>query len=563
MKNKIKKIFTATIISAVTFTAVGCGTNNSKLAKNIDNSMAEFITSINNLDYVETGAKATTSNEKVGKIVETASMSNDSFNTSSKLLSNNNDQFLNKTATSSYLESTITKPQERTDNFKLFVLSESPFITLTSNDNNANLNFSVKFSTNKIEETSTEIESKINTLILKRSILMIYVNEIYNGNVNLSDENKIAINAYVNVIKENTSFLNGNRGMVKNQLKLASDLVNSEQNENLVNYYIIKSGEALETRVNKLNSSIEAIDSIIDIIESNLSNSSSYYQTNLSNTYKNILSHLSSSSNNSDISKDSTNEDIAKSIAESLNFTNLETIPNQTDINSSPQNLNNNIKNSTNSIEEHKVQNVPYQSNNKNTQMQTNNAQNQTNINNNANTLNNNSRNQTDSKNLNNKTIKRRQNRRNRSQQQNSIQNISPNNASTQTNDVKNTNLLGNNNLNNNTNNNLNITTYPSQIMNNQQNNTFQSHSNDNIFKQGPLNQTNSNSINANESTNKNNTEESKSMLDRDNEEQKIMRARRTPEQIKSEEYTSARMSNIDMETNRATHVPYRTQNKF
>lgn len=563
MKNKIKKIFTATIISAVSFTAVGCGTNNSKLAKNIDHSMAEFITSINNLDYVETGAKATTSNEKVGKIVETASMSNDSFNTSSKLLNNNNDQFLNKTATSSYLESTITKPQERTDNFKLFVLSESPFITLTSNDNNANLNFSVKFSTNKIEETSTEIESKINTLILKRSILMIYVNEIYNGNVNLSDENKIAINAYVNVIKENTSFLNGNRGMVKNQLKLASDLVNSEQNENLVNYYIIKSGEALETRVNKLNSSIEAIDSIIDIIESNLSNSSSYYQTNLSNTYKNILSHLSSSSNNSDISKDSSNEDIAKSIAESLNFTNLETIPNQTDINSSPQNLNNNIKNSTNSIEEHKVQNVPYQSNNKNTQMQTNNAQNQTNINNNANTLNNNSRNQTDSKNLNNKTIKRRQNRRNRSQQQNSIQNISPNNASTQTNDVKNTNLLGNNNLNNNTNNNLNITTYPSQIMNNQQNNTFQSHSNDNIFKQGPLNQTNSNSINANESTNKNNTEESKSMLDRDNEEQKIMRARRTPEQIKNEEYTSARMSNIDMETNRATHVPYRTQNKF
>ena len=99
------------------------------------------------------------------------------------------------------IENTITRPSERNDNFKLYILSESPYITLTSDDNT--LNFSMQVSTEKIESTSDDINYKINQLILKRAILMIYVNEIYSGNVNLTDENRKAINAYVNIIKEN------------------------------------------------------------------------------------------------------------------------------------------------------------------------------------------------------------------------------------------------------------------------------------------------------------------------------------------------------------------------
>lgn len=321
MKNKIKKILTASIVSAVSITAIGCASNNNKLAKNIDNSMANFVTSINNLDYVETGKNS--SNEKIGKIVETSSRISDDDKYVTKTNSDSPVRYLNKNSNYSNIESTITRPEERSDNFKLFVLSDSPYITLTSSDNKANLNINLKFSTEKIEATSTEIQEKINKLILKRSILMIYVNEIYNGNVNLSEENKVAIGAYVNVIKENTSYLNGNRGMVKNQLKLAKNLAESESNNNLVNYYMIKSGEALETRLSKLESSISAIDSIIDIIENNLTSNSSYYQTNLSNTYDNFLSNLSSKSYTDE--QNSSNIEIAKNIAETLEFANFDT----------------------------------------------------------------------------------------------------------------------------------------------------------------------------------------------------------------------------------------------
>lgn len=310
MKNKFTKILTTTILSAVSATAIGCNSTNAKLAKNIDKSMAEFVSSINNLDYVDVSKSATSSNEKIGKIVETSSNAS---------ISNSQSKYLNKNLSQLNVENTITRPVDRSDNFSLFVLSESPYISISSEDNAQTLNLNMKFSTNKIEETSSEINEKINKLILNRSILMIYVNEIYNNNVNLTEENKVAINAYVNVIKENTSFLNGNRGMVKNQLGLATDLATTENNNNLINYYIIKSGEALETRASKIESSLNAINSIISIIETNLSESSNFYNTNLSGTYNGIFEKLETTTAK-EITKDSTNKEVAESIANSLGF---------------------------------------------------------------------------------------------------------------------------------------------------------------------------------------------------------------------------------------------------
>lgn len=313
MKNKIKKIVTTSLLSAVAVTTVGCGSGVTKLAKNIDKSMADFVSSINKLDYVDTGTTEHTNNN-LGKIVETSKAENTSTREIKTI--GNHVHFLNNNISEAEIENTIITPEQQNNKFQLFVLSESPYVTLTSSDNNADLTLNVKFSTEKISNTSSEIETKINKLILKRSILMIYVNEIYNGNVTLSNENKLAIGAYVNVIKENTSFLNGNRGMVKNQLNIANELINSEENENLINYYIIKSGEALETRANKIDSTISAIDSIIEIIENNLNTNSTYYNSNLSANYSNLFS--TTTSNETQITESSTNADIAQIVANTL-----------------------------------------------------------------------------------------------------------------------------------------------------------------------------------------------------------------------------------------------------
>ena len=186
MKSKFKKIMATTLISMTATTAIGCATSNTKIAQKINNGVEDFVSSINNLDYVDTN-----NNSNLGKIVSAA----------------NENNFYTKMTSNSNIENTITRPTERTDNFKLYILSDSPFITLTSDDNN-NFNLSMQLSTEKIETASDSINEKINKLILKRAILMIYVNEIYSGNVNLSEDNRKSINAYVNIIKENVKYYN-------------------------------------------------------------------------------------------------------------------------------------------------------------------------------------------------------------------------------------------------------------------------------------------------------------------------------------------------------------------
>lgn len=314
MKNKFKKIMATTMLSITATAGIGCATTNSKIAQKINNGVEDFVSSINKLDYVDTN----NTSSSLGKIVSAAS----------------ENTFLSSVATNTNIENTITRPTERTDNFKLYVLSSSPYISLTSDDNNINL--SMQFSTEKIETTSDDISEKINKLILKRAILMVYVNEIYSGNVELSEENRKAINAYVNVIKENASFLNGNRGMVKNQLGMASNLINNQQDENIINYYIIKSGEALEIRSNKIDSTISSIESIISILEQNLTPSSCYYQKSLTSAYENMLNDIKNNTTSSE------NNTLAKEIAESINLINTESTNTTTDNNTANnQNINN------------------------------------------------------------------------------------------------------------------------------------------------------------------------------------------------------------------------------
>lgn len=620
MKNKIKKIITTTAITAVSLTAIGCGNSNSKLAKNIDKSMADFVSSVNNLDYVDTS----TPNSSIGKIIETSSLYSDSQ--SRKIRTNENQiQFLNNNISEIEIENTITRPQDRSDNFKLYVLSDIPYISLTSDDTSANLNMTVKFSTNKIEETSDEINTKINNLILKRSILMIYVNEIYNGNVELSEENKVAINAYVNVIKENTSYLNGNRGMVKNQLSLASDLVSSEQNENLVNYYIIKSGEALETRSNKFDSTIEAIDSIIDIIENNLTNSSCFYQSNLSDTYQNIISNMTSE-NTSDIeiTKDSSNQEIASSIANSLNLTKNLTITNSetpeidnntTENNNQLQNNTTNIEtnnalndnNNTSSVSDLNISNntsrfstrnsqSPITNNQatiKNNNRQTNQNLN-TNLNNTTNRFNNqntNSRNSTVNKtynlesqtnnNLNNRNISSSYNTTNNTQNNtnkscpdcndNSTTNSSTYNYRNSTNSI-NQNFANQNNTTRNYNqsntyqnennaNNQNTTrnTQQNRITRNTRstrNRQTASRKNSRNTTNNTINSRNTNNHDATIGVNETKPNSAKSVVNM-NEDDKTMRADRTPEKNNAEEYTAK--TSLNTTDNRARRMPYRT----
>ena len=549
MKSKIKKILTSTLLSAVSITTIGCSSGNTKLAKNIDNGMAEFVSSINKLDYVDTSSPSQNDNENIGKIVETSTNNYDG-NFKKYRADNSQIEFLNNEINELEIENTITRPDEHDDNFKLFVLSESPYIALSSNNNIEKINLSIKFSTDKIEEVSDDIKLKINTLILKRSILMIYVNELYNNNVNLSNDNKIAINAYVNVIKENASFLKGNRGMVKNQLNLANDLVTKESNENLINYYIIKSGEALETRASKIDSTISAIDSIIDIIENNLTSSSPYYDSDLSDKYDDIISNMqsNSSTNIESIDEDSTNAEIADSILNSLNF-----------IDNKCENCETNESKNIDS-KKHKTQNKVQNNNNKNNARTISNN-NQSKINNTTRTM------PSQNNNPNLQIISQNDDMNNQKINNNTTGNNKNINTINQ-NEVSNRQNLNNNKIQNNMSNKQTMTENNNNIISQNQNTSRQKQStasNSTQNRKNYINSNNRNNLSQETNSNKDNYQngtKSVNNMERIENEEKFLRADRTPNKsIESEEYEQSKQSN-NMITNRATRVPYRTTNQ-
>lgn len=126
--------------------------------------------------------------------------------------------------------------------------------------------------------------SKINVLFAKRGDLLLYLNEMYGGNTELSEDDILSLNVYMNILKDNSNYLNSYNGMLKNQINEAKEIFASNENVNLINAYLIKSVETLQLRCAKIDTSILAMTSIIDIIKNNLINNYfSYNEHEISN----------------------------------------------------------------------------------------------------------------------------------------------------------------------------------------------------------------------------------------------------------------------------------------
>ena len=317
MKSKVKKIITATIVSAMSLTALGVGVK----TQNNDNNNEKIIQNYTfRKDFEKTSA--ITPNKNIGKIVETSTDNQIKYYTNDKQI-----QFLNNDIKEAEIENNITLPQNY-DRFNLFVLSTTPFVSFSNNNDNDEFKINVRFNTDKTIETQQsslnyEDKEKLNTYNLKRSILLIYANEIYNNNVNFSNETKNEINTHIETLSTST-----------------------------------------ENKTISLDAKIDAINSIISIIENNLTPGSIYYQ-------KNINSNINNLTNNSSIvdkiSETSTNQDIANKIACVLNEKCSSSENNTSTLNQTQQRSiehNNNI----NPLQNTTTNTPEYQNNNLNTQ---------------------------------------------------------------------------------------------------------------------------------------------------------------------------------------------------
>ena len=460
---KIKKLITGTLVSALSITTLGCCSN--ILSEKKITNQNEIVS--NALNYDKTKNDITP--EKIGKIIETSATTygNKSKNKKDAVISTtNNLPYLNDNISTLELEDSLTNKVD--SDYKIFVLSESPYITMTSDNDNTKFFINFKFkSSDNLENVNKNInfqnDEKYNELSLKKSMLMIYANEIYKGNVNFNEETKTQLNNHIETLRENNNLCNNpsifkyNKRYYKNNGE-SKDLVFTTTN--------------LNNNCFNIETYLSSINSIITIIEDNLTENSSFFNSKLSSSFNNFSNE---NLNNQTITNTSTNQEIAQIIANTLNFNNdssLNHISNQgnsgitydrnylrnsqntnkynnqisqnnnKNIENNSKNITRNINNSNYDINSTKNNNSNLNNNNSNSTLETKNNQNTTKTNN-INYLNNNNNNlnQINNKVSNNQTNNYNKNyisynnnyKNKKNNSQNQLNNNQNNNYSTQT----------------------------------------------------------------------------------------------------------------------------------
>lgn len=346
----MKKTFKISILSILAFaifTLAGCSNADKTLAKNLDNTVTNLIYSVTNLDFVDSFQ------------LESLSVSNTQEQTNNVINNEINNQ---KNANCCENNANIDTNQQFEQNIQNYKLSENMsghpnfrkefgtvpirkayenqiyntygsgqnqfYNTYANNQNGQNTyNYNqqnivndstqsndtqnknetirlVTFSTDKISENNKELQNLITSLINKRSNLLLYVNDLYKGNISIVNPNRNAVNAYMNIIKDNTAYFNQHRGIVTNQIDQAKEILQNDQSSALVNAYIIRTNEAISTRITKLESSISALESILQILKGSEKNSSESYMLDKFNNQNNTSINNETQNN---ISIDSTN----------------------------------------------------------------------------------------------------------------------------------------------------------------------------------------------------------------------------------------------------------------
>ena len=344
----MKKIIRFTMLSLLSLSLIiftGCNSADKTLAKNLDNTVTNLVYSITNLDFADTADLnlLSTNTNKTNNVTENKENENITEN-----------QISNNSKNANYCEScnnsgSLSQFQVKNQNYNMnenmsgypgfnkefcdkpiskakyntYCYGNNKTNSVVSNQTNTADNMQeknetkalVSFSTEQISENNQTLQSLISKLINKRSNLLLYINDLYKGNITVASTNKNAVNAYMNILKDNTSYFNQHRGLVTNQIDQAKELYNSDNSSSLINAYIIRTNEAIATRIAKLESSISAMDSILDIMKgSQNSNSKSYI---LNNYNQNVIR------NNNVKTQDNINKPINTETTNQINNENL------------------------------------------------------------------------------------------------------------------------------------------------------------------------------------------------------------------------------------------------
>lgn len=136
-----------------------------------------------------------------------------------------------------------------------------------------------------LETSAADLNNILIEISGKRGIIMLYCTDLRSGRATLSNEDKEAISIYNDIIKETTNYLNNNTGILTTHFNGISSISANENSAELINAKLIRANEVLKTRYAKLDSCLDSLNAVINI----LVNSIGYDYANL---YNNSLTTL-------------------------------------------------------------------------------------------------------------------------------------------------------------------------------------------------------------------------------------------------------------------------------
>ncbi len=263
----MKKLGVICLLFTVCVSALLCGCSNSStaIAKDLSTAVSNFVNCVSSLDWPDETALDQMENI-ITKSVSDAEL--DETVTSSVGINQRAEEYL------SYNFENYTA-----DTIRQMAAAEEADQTTENSDTENIVEVDTSIDTSQIYVWLENLRSKINVMLAKRSDLLVYIDEIYSNNVSLSENNILAIKVYMNIIKDNSSYLTSYKGMLKNQVNEASQLYNQNKNTNIINAYLIKAVETLQSRCAKIDTAVLAMNSIIDILGNNLINN--YFSYNI------------------------------------------------------------------------------------------------------------------------------------------------------------------------------------------------------------------------------------------------------------------------------------------
>lgn len=282
------------LISVPLFCA--CEVSNTELANSLEGNLTRLVYSIGYLDSIST--------EELSNVVN-----NSSYFTNSSLYNGT----MNPIVTDTPVEENTTSTLDNSAglNGSEVALSGGLVANVTPSTNTSyryrtytsGLNNNLTTNTSVDGETTSNVgvvdlsliennEEMLNSILIeisgKRGIIMLYCTDLRSGKATLSNEDKLAINEYNAIIKETTNYLNNNAGTLTNYFNGISSISTNENSAELINAKLIRANELLKTRYAKLDTCLDSLDAVINILVNSIgSNYAELYNNSLNNTINN------------------------------------------------------------------------------------------------------------------------------------------------------------------------------------------------------------------------------------------------------------------------------------